>query len=123
MSLIAILRALENVCSFSFLLRTEDLPELFTITSEEAEGGRVFACLILVDNACRRGNSPLGVPYPKIVLSWHSHTQNWLLQERNKMMEEYLTPIFLVQCLLGFMTESVGQSKEIGPVRHQIIFV
>lgn len=83
----------------------------------------MFACLILVDNACRRCNSPLGVPYPKIVLSWHSHTQNWygLLWERNKMMEEYLKPIFLAQCLLGFMTESGGLSEEISPVRHQKI--
>lgn len=99
MSLIAILRVLETVGNFSFLLWTEELPGLFTVISEEAETffkWGVFACLILVDNACRGCNSPLGVPYPKIVLSWHSHTHNWyrLLQERNKMMEEYLKPFF-----------------------------
>lgn len=85
----------------------------------------MFVCSILIDNVCRRRNSPLGIPYPKIVLSQHFHIQNWytLLQERNKMMEEYLKPIFLEQCLLGFMTESVGLSEETSPFRQQKIFL
>lgn len=50
MSLIAILRVLENGCNFSSPLRTEEFPGLLSVISEEAETffkWRVGRCLFV----------------------------------------------------------------------------